>query len=24
VRALGGYWTALYQLEAAVGGSLEP
>lgn len=23
VRSLGGYWTSLYQLEAAVGGSLE-
>lgn len=24
VRALGNYWTAVYHLEAAVGGSLEP
>ena len=24
IRALGNYWAALYQLEAAVGGSLEP
>ena len=24
IRALGNYWTAVYQLEAAVGGSLEP
>ena len=23
VRSLGSYWTSLYQLEAAVGGSLE-
>jgi cobalt-zinc-cadmium efflux system outer membrane protein len=24
IRALGGYWTAVYLLEAAVGGPLEP
>ena len=24
VRALGNYWNAVYQLEAAVGGALEP
>jgi cobalt-zinc-cadmium efflux system outer membrane protein len=24
VRALGDYWSAVYQLEAAVGGPLEP
>jgi hypothetical protein len=24
IRALSGYWSAIYQLEAAVGGPLEP